>query len=66
MSTVKSAVSHPSIPLTRAVVAWSDVSAAAALFFIGVVLVLLAGFAGPSSIHNAAHDARHSFAFACH
>jgi cobalt transporter subunit CbtB len=34
--------------------------------FVGAVLVLGAGFASPSSIHTAAHDARHSFAFPCH
>jgi cobalt transporter subunit CbtB len=24
------------------------------------------GFAGPATIHNAAHDVRHAFAFPCH
>ncbi|HTT36161.1 MAG TPA: CbtB domain-containing protein [Burkholderiales bacterium] len=33
---------------------------------LGVVLVSLAGFAGSQSIHNAAHDARHSLNFPCH
>jgi len=32
----------------------------------GVFLVVGAGFAQPSTIHNAAHDARHAFAFPCH
>lgn len=36
----------------------------AALF--GAFLVFGAGFVSPSSIHAAAHDARHAFAFPCH
>ena len=32
----------------------------------GAFLVYGAGFASPMAIHNAAHDARHSFAFPCH
>jgi cobalt transporter subunit CbtB len=32
----------------------------------GVVLLYGVGFAGPMTIHNAAHDARHAFAFPCH
>ena len=37
----------------------------AAILF-GVFLMFGAGFAQPSVLHNAAHDARHSFAFPCH
>ena len=33
---------------------------------LGVVLVYGVGFASPMAIHNAAHDARHAFAFPCH
>jgi cobalt transporter subunit CbtB len=33
---------------------------------VGVFLVFGAGFAQPSTLHNAAHDARHAFAFPCH
>lgn len=36
-----------------------------ALLF-GAFLVLGAGFAQPTTLHNAAHDARHAFAFPCH
>ena len=36
-----------------------------ALLF-GAFLVLGTGFAQPSTIHNAAHDGRHSLAFPCH
>jgi cobalt transporter subunit CbtB len=45
---------------TRAVVA-ALIAAAFGLFLIAGV-----GFAGASTIHNAAHDSRHSFAFPCH
>jgi len=37
-----------------------------AALFLGVALVLLVGFAPMEVIHNAAHDARHAFAFPCH
>jgi len=33
---------------------------------LGVLLVYGVGFASPMAIHNAAHDARHAFAFPCH
>jgi cobalt transporter subunit CbtB len=33
---------------------------------LGAILVYGVGFAGPMAIHNAAHDARHAFAFPCH
>lgn len=33
---------------------------------LGAFLVLGAGFAPISAVHNAAHDARHAFAFPCH
>ncbi|MFQ5764049.1 MAG: CbtB domain-containing protein [Rhodospirillales bacterium] len=36
-----------------------------ALLF-GAFLVLGTGLAHPTTIHNAAHDARHAFAFPCH
>ncbi|MFP6749061.1 MAG: CbtB domain-containing protein [Alphaproteobacteria bacterium] len=32
----------------------------------GIFLVLGAGFAQPTSMHNAAHDTRHANAFPCH
>ncbi|WP_414653710.1 CbtB domain-containing protein [Hyphomicrobium sp.] len=32
----------------------------------GAVLVFTVGFAHPSTIHNAAHDTRHSLSFPCH
>jgi cobalt transporter subunit CbtB len=33
---------------------------------LGAFIVLSAGFAPIGAIHNAAHDARHAFAFPCH
>lgn len=33
---------------------------------IGALFVYGAGIAQPSTIHNAAHDARHAFVFPCH
>ena len=33
---------------------------------IGLVIVFGAGLAPSDAAHNAAHDARHSFAFPCH
>jgi cobalt transporter subunit CbtB len=33
---------------------------------LGTFLILGAGFAPISAVHNAAHDARHAFAFPCH
>ena len=33
---------------------------------LGVSLVLFVGFVPMEVVHNAAHDARHAFAFPCH
>ncbi|HSK39899.1 MAG TPA: CbtB-domain containing protein [Arenibaculum sp.] len=33
---------------------------------LGTFLVFGVGFAHPQAIHDAAHDARHAFAFPCH
>lgn len=33
---------------------------------LGMFMVVGVGFAGSEAIHNAAHDARHAFAFPCH
>ena len=33
---------------------------------LGIVIVFAAGFAPSETVHNAAHDTRHSFAFPCH
>lgn len=33
---------------------------------LGTFILLGSGFAQPQTLHNAAHDARHAFAFPCH
>ena len=33
---------------------------------LGVFILIGVGFAQPDALHNAAHDARHAFAFPCH
>lgn len=33
---------------------------------LGVFILFGVGFAQPDALHNAAHDARHAFAFPCH
>jgi cobalt transporter subunit CbtB len=42
------------------------VAAAAVVLLFGIFLVYGVGFAQPMTIHNAAHDTRHSFTFPCH
>ncbi len=44
----------------------SRIIPAVAALMVGAFLVLAAGFAHSSTVHNAAHDARHAFAFPCH
>jgi cobalt transporter subunit CbtB len=41
------------------------VPAVVAMLF-GAFIVYGVGFAGATTIHNAAHDVRHAFAFPCH
>ncbi|MEK9725062.1 MAG: CbtB-domain containing protein [Rhodospirillaceae bacterium] len=48
-----------------AVLTARKIPAILALVF-GAFVVLGVGFAHSSTIHNAAHDARHAFAFPCH
>ena len=50
------------VPAGRASVVLSAVLA----FSFGVFLVIGAGFANPTAIHNAAHDVRHATALPCH
>jgi cobalt transporter subunit CbtB len=35
-------------------------------FLLGALLVFLAGFAYSDTVHNAAHDTRHTLSFPCH
>ncbi|HAD86775.1 MAG TPA: cobalt transporter [Rhodospirillaceae bacterium] len=50
---------------TQVLAAERAAPAVLALLF-GVFLVFGTGFAHPETIHNAAHDTRHAFAFPCH
>ena len=53
--------------LPTAAVAFNDrLRRAGVLALVGGVLVFLVGFSHPMTLHNAAHDARHSFATPCH
>ena len=38
----------------------------AGTLLLGVFVVFVAGFAGASALHEAAHNTRHSLAFPCH
>ena len=42
------------------------VGAAIVAALIGVFVLFGVGLAQPDTLHNAAHDARHAFAFPCH
>jgi cobalt transporter subunit CbtB len=44
----------------------AGVASALIATLLGTFLILGAGFAPISAVHNAAHDARHAFAFPCH
>ncbi len=44
----------------------SRVQAAIVAALLGAFILLGTGFAQPQALHNAAHDARHAFAFPCH
>lgn len=42
------------------------VAPAVTAILLGVFVLFGVAMAGPEAIHNAAHDARHAFAFPCH
>jgi cobalt transporter subunit CbtB len=44
----------------------SRVAPALAALFLGLGLMLVAGFAWPSTLHNATHDTRHALGLPCH
>ena len=47
---------------SQAVTLWPALAAVA----LGITLLYVVGFAGPHTLHEAAHDARHSMNFPCH
>ena len=58
---------NSALPLDRAIPARSlALAPALAAGLLGLFLIYGTGFAYPSLVHNAAHDARHAFAFPCH
>lgn len=42
------------------------IAPAIAAFVLGLALLVTAGFAAPSAIHNATHDTRHALGLPCH
>lgn len=56
----------PAAAGAEATVAGRPAVAAVLAALLGLFLLYGAGFANPATLHNAAHDARHSFAFPCH
>ena len=42
------------------------VPAAAGAILLGLFILFGVGFAGSATLHNVAHDTRHSFSFPCH
>lgn len=44
----------------------SRIAAAAIAMLLGSFILFGIGFAHSNTIHNAAHDSRHSFTFPCH
>lgn len=44
----------------------SDIIAIAFVALLGLSILFAAGFANAKSIHDSAHDTRHSLGFACH
>ena len=59
-------IPHESLPPSAGIVAVSPLPAVLGVAALGALLVLMAGFAPIASIHNAAHDSRHSYAMPCH
>ncbi len=57
------ATTAPQVAQTR--IAERAVPAVLALL-LGTFLLMGVGFAHSNTVHNAAHDARHAFAFPCH
>ena len=59
------ATSKADIAASTPALASSSLQMAAAAI-LGMVVLMGVGFAPMDVVHNAAHDARHSFAFPCH
>jgi cobalt transporter subunit CbtB len=57
---------HPQIAQTSFAEISRTALPAVVAILLGVFVLFGVGFAGSTTIHNAAHDSRHSFAFPCH
>ncbi len=55
-----------SIPNTELNAVVANLPAVAFAAVLGAFVFFAVGFAGPTEIHNAAHDSRHVMAFPCH
>jgi cobalt transporter subunit CbtB len=55
-------VSQTSVVATREFARWPALVALA----LGILVVIGAGFAYPTVLHNATHDTRHAFGLPCH
>ena len=58
-------INSATAPATRASIR-SDTMGILGALMLGLFVVFMAGFAGSSVLHAAAHDTRHSVAFPCH
>ena len=56
----------PAADVAEVTVADRPAVAAVIAALLGLFLLYGVGFANPATLHNAAHDTRHSFAFPCH
>jgi cobalt transporter subunit CbtB len=63
---VRTAGLGPAAAGTEVMVAGRPAVAAVIAALLGLFLLYGVGFANPTTLHNAAHDTRHSFAFPCH
>ncbi|GLQ05960.1 CbtB domain-containing protein [Sneathiella chinensis] len=59
MNTIASSSSQVSTSVNPRVLALT-------MFILGAGIVFLTGFAHSTTLHNAAHDSRHSMSFPCH
>ena len=57
---------QPTAAATEVAPAARTAVAALVAALLGLFILYGVGFANPATLHNAAHDARHSFAFPCH
>jgi cobalt transporter subunit CbtB len=59
-------MTHAISAIRRPVEALRAALPAVLAMLLGAFILYGVGFAGPTAIHNAAHDVRHAFTFPCH